>query len=464
MIETCAAFGVDGRPPRGAPGLLGRRGRARAPQDRRARAAGRAGDDLPRDRAQRRRRAGRVRPDRPVRDARASCPRRSPPSSAGRTRPRRRPASRRPRPRSRRRSPDAIGAELARRASPAPRHDRSRAAVSQGLFELRKDAITGWWVATVVDRTFERERFALRSAPDRGSRRLLQLPHPAGRRDPDADPQGLRVHGRRHRGGGPGARRAGGPGHHGRRPGGGRVADGRRAAGASTGRCTPSAATSSRACCGAAADEIVASRAGRADAVPPGRPELGRAGGRPHEPPVLRPLRPAPDPAPDRRGARRRRAVPDPGRGVPVLPARPRRGPAPRPAPVRGRRRGRLRPVGQPLAVRGLGGPAPPRRRLRPRHRRRRRRGRPRRSAASSASSPGSLDGPPFNLVLHSAPLHEQVDATYHWHWEIHPRLREIAGLELGTGLPVNPVSPEDAVEELRGEATAAGAPGQPAR
>jgi len=61
-----------------------------------------------------------------------------------------------------------------------------------------------------------------------------------------------------------------------------------------------------------------------------------------------------------------------------------------------------------------------------------------------------SLDNPPYNLVLHTAPLKEQVDATYHWHWEIHPRLREIAGLELGTGLPVNPVSPEDAVEELR--------------
>jgi UDPglucose--hexose-1-phosphate uridylyltransferase len=60
-----------------------------------------------------------------------------------------------------------------------------------------------------------------------------------------------------------------------------------------------------------------------------------------------------------------------------------------------------------------------------------------------------SLDGPPFNLVLHTAPLREQVDATFHWHWEIHPRLREIAGLELGTGLPVNPVSPEDAVDEL---------------
>jgi len=64
-----------------------------------------------------------------------------------------------------------------------------------------------------------------------------------------------------------------------------------------------------------------------------------------------------------------------------------------------------------------------------------------------------TLDGPPYNLILHTAPLRERVDATYHWHWEIHPRLRDIAGLELGTGLPVNPVSPEDAVEELLAQA-----------
>lgn len=70
------------------------------------------------------------------------------------------------------------------------------------------------------------------------------------------------------------------------------------------------------------------------------------------------------------------------------------------------------------------------------------------------------LDWPPYNLVLHTAPLHERVDETYHWHWEIHPRLREIAGLELGTGLPVNPVSPEEAVEQLLEEARrAAGDP-----
>jgi UDPglucose--hexose-1-phosphate uridylyltransferase len=69
-----------------------------------------------------------------------------------------------------------------------------------------------------------------------------------------------------------------------------------------------------------------------------------------------------------------------------------------------------------------------------------------------------SLDGPPYNLVLHTSPLRERVDSTFHWHWEIHPRLREIAGLELGTGLPVNPVSPEAAVEELLARAAVASA------
>jgi UDPglucose--hexose-1-phosphate uridylyltransferase len=66
-----------------------------------------------------------------------------------------------------------------------------------------------------------------------------------------------------------------------------------------------------------------------------------------------------------------------------------------------------------------------------------------------------TLGGPAYNLVLHTAPLRERVDETYHWHWEIHPRLREIAGLELGTGLPVNPVSPEEAAAELLGTARA---------
>jgi len=65
------------------------------------------------------------------------------------------------------------------------------------------------------------------------------------------------------------------------------------------------------------------------------------------------------------------------------------------------------------------------------------------------------LGHPAYNLILHTAPLRERVDETYHWHWEIHPRLREIAGLELGTGLPVNPVAPEEAAKELLATARA---------
>ncbi|HEY8817851.1 MAG TPA: hypothetical protein VIM25_03425, partial [Candidatus Limnocylindrales bacterium] len=37
--------------------------------------------------------------------------------------------------------------------------------MAAGLFELRKDPITGWWVATVVDREFHRDRFARAAEP-----------------------------------------------------------------------------------------------------------------------------------------------------------------------------------------------------------------------------------------------------------------------------------------------------------
>ena len=37
--------------------------------------------------------------------------------------------------------------------------------MAAGLFELRKDPITGWWVATVVDRAFHLDRFARAAEP-----------------------------------------------------------------------------------------------------------------------------------------------------------------------------------------------------------------------------------------------------------------------------------------------------------
>src|SRR2546427_5761761 len=52
--------------------------------------------------------------------------------------------------------------------------------MAAGLFELRKDAITGWWVATVVDRAFHRDRFALAAAPIEDGGRCQNCAEPPG--------------------------------------------------------------------------------------------------------------------------------------------------------------------------------------------------------------------------------------------------------------------------------------------
>jgi UDPglucose--hexose-1-phosphate uridylyltransferase len=62
----------------------------------------------------------------------------------------------------------------------------------------------------------------------------------------------------------------------------------------------------------------------------------------------------------------------------------------------------------------------------------------------------GALGDPPYNLFLHTSPAGEKLDQTFHWHWELHPRLRVIAGLERATALAVNPAAPEFAAEVLR--------------
>jgi galactose-1-phosphate uridylyltransferase len=54
--------------------------------------------------------------------------------------------------------------------------------MSAGLFELRRDPITGWWVATVVDRDYDRRRFAMAAAPvdDGGDCQNCRLPEGDG--------------------------------------------------------------------------------------------------------------------------------------------------------------------------------------------------------------------------------------------------------------------------------------------
>jgi len=61
-----------------------------------------------------------------------------------------------------------------------------------------------------------------------------------------------------------------------------------------------------------------------------------------------------------------------------------------------------------------------------------------------------ALDTPPYNLILHTAPLAESDVPYYHWHFEIMPKLRRVAGFEIGSGFYINPTPPEDAAQYLR--------------
>jgi UDPglucose--hexose-1-phosphate uridylyltransferase len=71
-----------------------------------------------------------------------------------------------------------------------------------------------------------------------------------------------------------------------------------------------------------------------------------------------------------------------------------------------------------------------------------------------------TLDDPPYNYVLHTAPnliprsgkpdYWGTIKFDYHWHIEIIPRLTKMAGFEWGSGLYINPTPPEEAAKYLR--------------
>ncbi len=61
-----------------------------------------------------------------------------------------------------------------------------------------------------------------------------------------------------------------------------------------------------------------------------------------------------------------------------------------------------------------------------------------------------SLDRPPYNYIIHTAPFDHQELPHYHWHIEIIPRLTKVAGFEWGSGFYINEVPPEDAAGFLR--------------
>ncbi|OGC06678.1 galactose-1-phosphate uridylyltransferase [candidate division WOR-1 bacterium RIFOXYD2_FULL_36_8] len=71
-----------------------------------------------------------------------------------------------------------------------------------------------------------------------------------------------------------------------------------------------------------------------------------------------------------------------------------------------------------------------------------------------------TLNDPPYNYVVHTAPnpvirpgkpdYWGTIDYDFHWHIEIIPRLTKTAGFEWGSGLYINPTSPEEAAKYLR--------------
>lgn len=62
-----------------------------------------------------------------------------------------------------------------------------------------------------------------------------------------------------------------------------------------------------------------------------------------------------------------------------------------------------------------------------------------------------NLKDPDYNFFIHTAPiLNKEKYKPYHWHIEIRPKITIMAGFELGTGIEINAVDPDDAARLLR--------------
>lgn len=60
------------------------------------------------------------------------------------------------------------------------------------------------------------------------------------------------------------------------------------------------------------------------------------------------------------------------------------------------------------------------------------------------------LEQPDFNYVVPSANPDHRASEFIHWYLSIVPRVAMASGLELGTGMYINPITPEASGEFLR--------------
>ena len=61
------------------------------------------------------------------------------------------------------------------------------------------------------------------------------------------------------------------------------------------------------------------------------------------------------------------------------------------------------------------------------------------------------LENPDFNLAIDTAPRGDELKEYFLWHMRILPHLSTPAGFELGSGMSINTILPEEAAEYLRG-------------
>jgi len=57
---------------------------------------------------------------------------------------------------------------------------------------------------------------------------------------------------------------------------------------------------------------------------------------------------------------------------------------------------------------------------------------------------------PDYNLLVQSAPVGEEMSESYLWHLVLMPRIATAAGFELGSGMSINCVAPEQAAKTMR--------------
>jgi UDPglucose--hexose-1-phosphate uridylyltransferase len=60
------------------------------------------------------------------------------------------------------------------------------------------------------------------------------------------------------------------------------------------------------------------------------------------------------------------------------------------------------------------------------------------------------LNDPDFNYVIDTAPVGDEHEPYYMWHMRIIPRLTEVAGFEIGSGIYINTAVPEETARFIR--------------